>query len=46
MPSQTLPRIEKKNLRLDDEVLFIRSWLEKPLAIGAVTPSGRVLARA
>ena len=27
---------EKKGLRLDDEVRFIRSWLEKPLAIGAV----------
>jgi phosphatidylethanolamine/phosphatidyl-N-methylethanolamine N-methyltransferase len=36
---------EKKGLRLDDEVRFIRSWLEKPLAIGAVTPSGRLLAR-
>ncbi|NIK47599.1 phosphatidylethanolamine/phosphatidyl-N-methylethanolamine N-methyltransferase [Variibacter gotjawalensis] len=24
---------------------FIRSWLEKPLAIGAVTPSSRALAR-
>ncbi len=36
---------EKKGLRLDDEVRFIRSWLEKPLAIGAVTPSGTVLAR-
>ena len=36
---------EKKGLRLEDEVRFIRSWLEKPLAIGAVTPSGRVLAR-
>jgi phosphatidylethanolamine/phosphatidyl-N-methylethanolamine N-methyltransferase len=36
---------EKKTLRLDDEVRFIRSWLVKPLAIGAVTPSGRVLAR-
>jgi phosphatidylethanolamine/phosphatidyl-N-methylethanolamine N-methyltransferase len=36
---------EKKGLRLDDEVRFIRSWLEKPLAIGAVTPSGRFLAR-
>jgi phosphatidylethanolamine/phosphatidyl-N-methylethanolamine N-methyltransferase len=45
MPSQ-IARLEKKNLRLDDEVRFIRSWLEKPLAIGAVTPSGRVLARA
>ncbi|HKG00869.1 MAG TPA: phospholipid methyltransferase [Xanthobacteraceae bacterium] len=39
-------RFEQKNgIRLDDEVRFIRSWLEKPLAIGAVTPSGRVLAR-
>src|ERR1700759_267925 len=38
-------RAEKKILRLDDEVQFIRSWLEKPLAIGAVMPSGRVLAR-
>jgi phosphatidylethanolamine/phosphatidyl-N-methylethanolamine N-methyltransferase len=36
---------EKKFLRLDDEVRFIRSWLEKPLSIGAVTPSGKVLAR-
>jgi phosphatidylethanolamine/phosphatidyl-N-methylethanolamine N-methyltransferase len=45
MPTQSLQRLEK-NLRLDDEVRFIRSWLEKPLATGAVTPSGRVLARA
>ncbi|HEX2653923.1 MAG TPA: methyltransferase [Xanthobacteraceae bacterium] len=45
MPLQSLPLIEKKTLRLDDEVRFIRSWIEKPLAIGAVTPSGRVLAR-
>lgn len=37
---------DKKGLRLDDEVRFIRSWLDKPLAIGAVTPSGRFLARA
>jgi phosphatidylethanolamine/phosphatidyl-N-methylethanolamine N-methyltransferase len=37
---------EKKGLRLDDEVHFIRSWLDQPLAIGAVTPSGRFLARA
>jgi phosphatidylethanolamine/phosphatidyl-N-methylethanolamine N-methyltransferase len=44
MPSQSLQRPER-SLRLDDEVRFIRSWLEKPLAIGAVTPSGRVLAR-
>ncbi|MGB6537096.1 MAG: methyltransferase [Xanthobacteraceae bacterium] len=36
----------KKGVRLDDEVRFIRSWLERPLSIGAVTPSGKVLARA
>ena len=38
---------ERKNgIRLDDEVRFIRSWLERPLSTGAVTPSGKVLARA
>lgn len=36
---------QKNGIRLDDEVRFIRSWLEKPLSTGAVTPSGRVLAR-
>ena len=36
---------DKKGLRLDDEVRFIRSWLDKPLATGAVTPSGTLLAR-
>src|ERR1700722_6304889 len=37
---------QKKGIRLDDEVRFIRSWIERPLSIGAVTPSGKVLARA
>src|SRR5262249_56707833 len=37
--------IPLKALRLDDEVHFIRSWIERPLATGAVTPSGRILAR-
>ena len=37
---------QKKGIRLDDEMRFIRSWMEKPLSIGAVTPSGKVLARA
>jgi phosphatidylethanolamine/phosphatidyl-N-methylethanolamine N-methyltransferase len=37
---------QRKGIRLDDEVRFIRSWLERPLSTGAVTPSGRVLARA
>src|SRR5215469_13353288 len=39
-------RFEQKNgIRLDDEVRFIRCWIEKPLTTGAVTPSGRALAR-
>jgi len=37
--------VQKKTLRFPDEVEFIRSLLEKPLATGAVVPSGRVLAR-
>jgi phosphatidylethanolamine/phosphatidyl-N-methylethanolamine N-methyltransferase len=43
MPSHTVA--EKKPLRLDDEMQFIRSWIEKPLSIGAVTPSSKALAR-
>ena len=35
----------KKSNRLDDEVRFIRSWIERPLSTGAVTPSGKILAR-
>jgi hypothetical protein len=35
----------KHRIRLDDEVRFIRSWIERPLSIGAVTPSGKLLAR-
>jgi len=29
----------------DDDLRFIRTWFEKPLSVGAVAPSGRVLAR-
>jgi phosphatidylethanolamine/phosphatidyl-N-methylethanolamine N-methyltransferase len=36
---------QKNRIRIDDEVRFFRSWMEKPLAIGAVTPSGKALAR-
>ena len=46
MPSHSFARVEKKSLRLDDEVKFIRSWFEKPISTGAVMPSSRVLARA
>ncbi len=35
----------KKGIRIDDEVRFIRSWIERPLTIGAVTPSSKLLAR-
>jgi len=57
MPLQALQQLErtiekrirsfeqKNGIRLDDEVRFIRSWFEKPLSTGAVTPSGRLLAR-
>src|SRR6476661_5843618 len=45
MVSQIFARVEKKPLRLDDDMRFLRSWIEKPLSTGAVTPSGRVLAR-
>jgi phosphatidylethanolamine/phosphatidyl-N-methylethanolamine N-methyltransferase len=46
MPSHTIARVEKKSLRLDDEMQFIRTWFEKPISTGAVIPSSRVLARA
>jgi phosphatidylethanolamine/phosphatidyl-N-methylethanolamine N-methyltransferase len=45
MPLQSSVRALKKPLRLDDEVRFLRSWIEKPLHMGAVMPSGKVLAR-
>jgi phosphatidylethanolamine/phosphatidyl-N-methylethanolamine N-methyltransferase len=45
MPLQTSLRVQKKPLRLDDEVRFLRSWIEKPLHMGAVMPSSRMLAR-
>ncbi len=46
MPLQTTLSIAKKTLRpIDDEVQFIRSWIEKPLSTGAVMPSGKLLAR-
>jgi phosphatidylethanolamine/phosphatidyl-N-methylethanolamine N-methyltransferase len=45
MPLQSSVRALKKPPRLDDEVRFLRSWIEKPLHMGAVMPSGRFLAR-
>src|SRR3981189_3043218 len=45
MPLQSSVRALKKPLRLDDEVRFLRSWIEKPLHMGAVMPSGKLLGR-
>ena len=45
MPTHTVARVEKKPLRLDDEMRFIRSWIDKPLSTGAVMPSSKALAR-
>jgi phosphatidylethanolamine/phosphatidyl-N-methylethanolamine N-methyltransferase len=45
MPSHSFVRVEKKPLRLDDEMRFIRTWLENPLSTGAVMPSSKALAR-
>lgn len=45
MRPQSLARAEKRPLRFDDEVHFLRSWIEKPLTTGAVMPSSKVLAR-
>lgn len=45
MPIHSSARVAKKGLRLDDEVHFLKSWIEKPLSTGAVMPSGRALAR-
>ena len=45
MPLQSSVRELKKPPRLDDEVRFLRSWIEKPLHMGAVMPSGKLLAR-
>ncbi|GGK24371.1 class I SAM-dependent methyltransferase [Salinarimonas ramus] len=36
---------KKVPVDLDDEARFLRSWIERPLVTGAVTPSGKLLAR-
>ncbi|MCG7393333.1 phospholipid methyltransferase [Microvirga sp. ACRRW] len=41
----TTRKIPIKKDRFQDEARFLRSWLERPLAIGAITPSGKALAR-
>ncbi len=42
---RTKPRKLALDERFEDEARFLRSWLEKPLLTGAVTPSSRMLAR-
>jgi len=37
---------QRSGIRFLDELAFIRSWLDKPLSIGAITPSGKALTRA
>ena len=37
-------RAKKKEVDLEDEARFLKSWLENPLKTGAVAPSGKVLA--
>ena len=39
-------RFRKADIRLDDEARFLKSWLVNPLKTGAVSPSGKDLARA
>ena len=38
-------RIREQREPLPDEARFLRSWFERPLVTGAVTPSGKMLAR-
>jgi phosphatidylethanolamine/phosphatidyl-N-methylethanolamine N-methyltransferase len=43
--SSRRPAIRGKGIDLADEARFLRSWLDKPLVTGAVSPSGKALAR-
>jgi phosphatidylethanolamine/phosphatidyl-N-methylethanolamine N-methyltransferase len=43
---RVLAKRKQPKLRLDDEVRFIASWIQHPLKVGAVSPSGRALAKA
>ncbi|GBU17395.1 MULTISPECIES: phospholipid methyltransferase [Methylobacterium] len=44
LPTEALLPKDGRKVR-DDEARFLKSWLERPLVTGAVTPSGRLLAR-
>ena len=45
-PHRLTPVRSRLEERFADEARFIRSWFDSPLTAGAVTPSGRFLARA
>ena len=45
LPRPTVRKALDGRDRFDDEARFLRSWLERPLVTGAVTPSGKLLAR-
>ena len=47
---QSFPRPASRKARLtpdrfENEARFLRSWLERPLVTGSITPSGKMLAR-
>lgn len=46
MPTRTGAKRKDPFRGLDDQVRFLRSWIEHPLKTGAVAPSGKHLARA
>jgi phosphatidylethanolamine/phosphatidyl-N-methylethanolamine N-methyltransferase len=39
------PRKVRKEIDLEDEARFLKSWIENPLKTGAVAPSGKLLAQ-
>lgn len=43
---RALAKMQPKLRLVDDEVRFIASWLQHPLKVGAVSPSGKALAQA
>lgn len=45
LPQSNRQPQKKVPVNLDDEARFLRSWIERPLVTGAVTPSGKLLAR-
>ncbi len=44
-PGRANRKVQPALGKIEDEARFLRSWLERPLLTGAVTPSGKYLAR-